>query len=101
MVQSPDSRPLHALEIKQRPRKTWAQFALGILFLFTFELGLCMIHATQVFFVLPLKIVPGEWSRNAYDDGVRMSKGALGKLTRKSGHFCCFVYEVHIDIVIC
>ena len=72
--------PLHTLEINERPPKTWAQVLHGIVFLVVFLSGCITIHATQIFFLLPLKLVPGEWAKQAYETGIRETKGAFGKL---------------------
>jgi len=38
-----------------------------------------MIHATQLLFMLPLKLVPGDWAKQKYEEGIRETKGAFGK----------------------
>jgi len=39
-----------------------------------------MIHGFQLFFLLPLKLVPGPYSSKLYDEGVRFTKGAFAIL---------------------
>lgn len=43
-----------------------------------------MIHAFQLFFLLPLKLVPGPYSSKLYDEGVRFTKGAFAVLLSAS-----------------
>jgi hypothetical protein len=43
-----------------------------------------MIHAFQLLFVLPLKLVPGSLSKKLYDEGIRYTKGAFATLMSKS-----------------
>lgn len=71
--------PLHTIEIDQRPQKTWAQLLHGVAFIVFFLSGCITMNATQVFFLLPLKLVPGDWAKRVYEEGVRETKGAFGK----------------------
>ncbi len=41
-----------------------------------------MIHATQLLFMLPLKLVPGDWAKQKYEEGIRETKGAFGEIHR-------------------
>lgn len=52
-----------------------------------------MVHGFQLFFVLPLKLVPGPNSRKLYDEGIRYTKGAFAVLLSASfSEFACAVY---------
>ncbi|KAG8219973.1 acyltransferase-domain-containing protein [Butyriboletus roseoflavus] len=74
------SQSQHQLPIYSRPPRTWAQTLNGLLFLLLFIPGCLMVHAFQLFFVLPLKLVPGPNSSNLYDEGIRYTKGAFAAL---------------------
>ncbi|THH10539.1 hypothetical protein EW145_g1245 [Phellinidium pouzarii] len=74
------SRQPYALPIADRPRKSWYQFAHGVVFLIVFLFGCIMINTTQLVFVLPLRLVPNARVRALYEEGVRYTKGSFGML---------------------
>ncbi|KAH8110656.1 acyltransferase-domain-containing protein [Phellopilus nigrolimitatus] len=69
--------PPYAVPIAARPPKSWLQLAHGTVALALFLTGCVMIHATQLLFVLPLRLLPGS---RPYEDGVRYTKGAFALL---------------------
>lgn len=71
---------LHTLEISQRPRRTWAQTLNAILTAIVFLSACLMINASQLVFLLPLRLLPFAWAETAYYEGIRYSKGAFGRL---------------------
>ncbi|KAI5116740.1 hypothetical protein M0805_000434 [Coniferiporia weirii] len=71
----------YALPIAARPPKTWFQLVHGVLALTVFLFGCVMVNATQLIFVLPLRLVPNQRVRELYEKGVRYTKGAFGMLT--------------------
>ncbi|EJC98701.1 acyltransferase-domain-containing protein [Fomitiporia mediterranea MF3/22] len=74
------SKPSYTLPIKDRPPKTWFQFIHGILSLAVFLTGCIILHAAQLAFMLPLRLVPSRRARELYERGVRYTKGAFGSL---------------------
>jgi hypothetical protein len=71
---------LHSFPISSRPPKTWSQILSAILFVVVFDIGCLMINATQFAFLLPLRLVPFQWARELYDEGIRYTKGAFAAL---------------------
>ena len=71
---------LHELEIAKRPRRTWGQVVHGLLFAVVFNLGCLMINGFQFTVLLPLLLVPSARAHEAYEAGIRYSKGAFGTL---------------------
>ena len=72
--------PLCSVEIPKRPQKTWWQVVHGALFLIIFIPACVNIVAFQVMFMLPLKFVPLPFAKEAYEEGIRYTKGAFGSL---------------------
>ncbi|KAF8832523.1 hypothetical protein HHX47_DHR1002033 [Lentinula edodes] len=71
---------IHSLPISQRPPTSWKQKLRALAFFFIFNLGCSMINASQFVFLLPLRLLPFNWSRSLYDEGIRYTKGAFGCL---------------------
>ncbi|KIK98802.1 hypothetical protein PAXRUDRAFT_823470 [Paxillus rubicundulus Ve08.2h10] len=84
---APGLTPQYQLPIYSRPPKTWTQTLNGTLFLLSFIPGCFMIHAFQLLFVLPLKLVPGALSKKLYDEGIRYTKGAFAALMNLMNHW--------------
>ncbi|KIO02297.1 hypothetical protein M404DRAFT_1002311 [Pisolithus tinctorius Marx 270] len=73
-------RSLHQLPIHARPRRSWLQWLNVFAFLPAFLFGCFLIHAFQLLCLLPLKLVPTQWSRKLYDEGIRHTKGCFAML---------------------
>ncbi|KII93343.1 hypothetical protein PLICRDRAFT_171111 [Plicaturopsis crispa FD-325 SS-3] len=71
---------LHTLEISARPAKTWSQTLNGVIFFIVFNLGNLMINSSQFAFLLPLRLLPFDWARVVYNEGIRYTKGSYGTL---------------------
>ena len=80
---------LHTLPISGRPPNSWPQTAHGILFAVLFDFGLIMVNCFQVVFLLPLLLLPFNWSRDLYEEGVRYTKGSIATLLSESHTFLC------------
>ena len=74
----------HSLPIHARPPRTWRQWLNGALFYLSFITGFTVIHAFQLLFLLPLKLIPGRWAGVTYDHGIRYTKGSFAILLSKS-----------------
>lgn len=72
--------PLHTLPVAQRPKRTIRQTINALLFFVFFEIGCLLIVFTQFCFVVPLRILPFSFAREAYRHGIRYTKGAFGNL---------------------
>ncbi|KIM67125.1 hypothetical protein SCLCIDRAFT_14246 [Scleroderma citrinum Foug A] len=70
----------HSLPIHARPPRTWRQWLNGALFYLSFITGFTVIHAFQLLFLLPLKLIPGRWAGVTYDHGIRYTKGSFAIL---------------------
>ncbi|KAI6045007.1 acyltransferase-domain-containing protein [Pisolithus marmoratus] len=73
-------RSLYQLPIHARPRRSCVQWLTALVFLTSFLSGCLIIHAFQLLFLLPLKLVPTPWSRKLYDEGIRYTKGCFALL---------------------
>ncbi|KAL0072157.1 hypothetical protein AAF712_001080 [Marasmius tenuissimus] len=71
---------LFAQPISARPPITWRRKLIALCFGVLFNLGCIMLNGSQFVFLLPLRILPFEWSRKLYDEGIRYTKGAFGCL---------------------
>ncbi|KAK2461763.1 hypothetical protein APHAL10511_006226 [Amanita phalloides] len=70
----------HSLPIVARPPQSWTRFFKASLFFLLFNSGCLMIHAFQLLFLLPLRIIPFSFARHLYDEGIHYTKGAFGCL---------------------
>jgi hypothetical protein len=80
---------LHTLPISGRPPNSWPQTVHGILFGILFDFALFMINGFQLVFLLPLLLLPFDWSRDLYEVGVRYTKGCFATLLSESDGFLC------------
>jgi hypothetical protein len=80
MASEKDAKPLHAIPIAERPRKTWLQLCNAIGFTIIFNAGVLAIHSSQLLFLLPLKLIPFGLAAEQYDEGMRYTKGAFATL---------------------
>ncbi|KAJ7786033.1 acyltransferase-domain-containing protein [Mycena metata] len=72
---------LYTLPILQRTeRLPWQRKVVATASAIVFLVGCLMINASQIVFLLPLRLFPFEWARSLYSDGVRHSKKAFGCL---------------------
>jgi hypothetical protein len=76
-------RGLHSFPISSRPPKPWSQTLNAVLFAVIFNIGCLMINGTQFVFLLPLRLIPFNWARELYDEGIRYTKGAFAALLRE------------------
>jgi hypothetical protein len=83
VVMTVDTKSIHATEVQDRPPRTWRQIAHAILYFFVFNLGNFTIVASQIVFLLPLRLLPFVPAKSLYDAGIRFSKGAFGTLLGK------------------
>jgi len=79
-----DSKGIHAIEILNRPPRTWGQMAHAMIFFIVFNFGCIMVNASQFVFLLPLRFLPLVSAKSLYSTGIRLSKGAFGTLLSKS-----------------
>ncbi|TFY80419.1 hypothetical protein EWM64_g3593 [Hericium alpestre] len=73
-------RGLYTLEISKRPPRTWAQILNAFAFSAVFNFGCLMINGLQFTLLLPLRVLPFEWAKQWYENGIRYSKGAFATL---------------------
>ncbi|KAL0580279.1 hypothetical protein V5O48_001696 [Marasmius crinis-equi] len=69
-----------AQPISKRPSTSWKRKIHALGFAILFNLGCLMLHGSQFVFLLPLRILPFDWSRELYEEGIRYTKGAFGCL---------------------
>ncbi|TDL28355.1 acyltransferase-domain-containing protein [Rickenella mellea] len=74
------SANLHAIEVPRRPRPSWFQMLLAVLFTIVFNAGCIFINASHFLFLVPLKFIRMSWAAALYEDGIRGTKGAFGTL---------------------
>lgn len=74
-----DTTPYN-LPISDRPPRTWSQTLNAVLFTIAFNVGCLMTHGFQIVFLMPLLVLPFEWSRDLYERGVRYTKGSFATL---------------------
>lgn len=92
----------HNLPISARPGTAWSRSIKAVLFFILFNFGCIMVNGSQFVFLLPLRILPFQWSRRMYNEGIRYTKGAFGCLLSMhllSTHL--FRLILHLVVLMC
>lgn len=71
---------LYERPISRRPASTWGRMPVALLFCILFNIACLMIHGFQLGFLLPLRLLPFNASKNLYNEGIRYTKAAFGCL---------------------
>ncbi|KAJ7655086.1 acyltransferase-domain-containing protein [Mycena polygramma] len=78
VAQSPEP---YTLPISARTQSLpWKRKLVAILSAVVFTVACLMTNATQIVFLLPLLLLPFEWSRSLYGTGIRYTKRSFGSL---------------------
>lgn len=78
------SAGLHSLPVSQRPPTSLKQKLRAVAFFITFNLCCLTLNASQFVFLLPLRLLPFQWSRSLYEEGIQYTKGSFGCLLSMS-----------------
>ncbi|KAE9410871.1 hypothetical protein BT96DRAFT_846615 [Gymnopus androsaceus JB14] len=74
------SAGLYSLPVSQRPPTSLKQKLRAVAFFITFNLCCLTLNASQFVFLLPLRLLPFQWSRSLYEEGIQYTKGSFGCL---------------------
>ncbi|KAJ6627200.1 hypothetical protein B0H10DRAFT_1996020 [Mycena sp. CBHHK59/15] len=81
MTQSTSTGPLYGIPIAARTESlTWKRKLSATASAIVFAVACLMINGTQLIFLLPLCLLPFNWARTLYRDGIRYTKRAFGCL---------------------
>jgi hypothetical protein len=84
MTTEVERRELFELPIASRPSLTWRRRFIAVLFIIVFDLACLLLNGSQFVFLLPLRLLPFEWSRRWYKASIRYTKGSFCCLLSKS-----------------
>lgn len=74
---------IYSIPIKSRPTKSWFQVLYGTVSIVFFLTGCIMVNATQMLFVMPLRLIPDKRALELHETGVKYTKHAFGVLISK------------------